>query len=776
MNTWINRINIGLASSFYLLFILVPLVVYPSSYELFEFNKMWVVFAITALVVFLWGAKMVIAKKLVFRRTPLDIPIVLFVVSQMIATIISIDSYVSFWGYYSRFNGGLLSTISYVILYYALASNLLGPVVEETKNIKHNKIIQFLFYSNTPFSLRLFLVALLSGTVVALWGLPSHFGYDPTCLMFRGELNVDCWTEAFQPTVRIFSLLGQPNWLAAYLSILLIPTIALVISPNLFKQEEAPQKSKKSSAVKQTLIEKFGRTRIAFAVLALLFYVDLVFTKSQSGFLGFWAGFIAFVALVKFFFWKRNGFDLAKYWKLETAKILALAAAVFIVLNLFIGFPIERLNNFTISNLFKSTTSAPAAQGTETALAELGGTNSGEIRLIVWQGTVDIIKKNPLFGTGVETFAFSYYQNRPAAHNLTSEWDYLYNKAHNEYLNYAATTGLVGLSTYLLMIGWFLFTTIRYLISKNHKSSIINRHSILLGLALVGSYASILVSNFFGFSVVLVNLLFFLIPLFVYDFIGHPSFAKSIEPNTKDDSLGFMKIIPLVLLGLVIAFMEITLLRYWLADKHYAMGYNLNRLDQQFEATQELATATKLRPSEPLFRDELAINLGTLSLIAAQGGQASQAAELAKQAKLLSDSVVDQHPNNVTYYKSRTRILYGLSQVDPKYLDEAIVSIEKAHTLAPQDAKIMYNRALIYEQKGDRNKAIQYLRESINLKKDYRDPYYALALLLAENAKELEGTDSAQKLNDEAKDLLNYSLQYIAPGDEQAQELLNTLN
>jgi O-antigen ligase len=57
-----------------------------------------------------------------------------------------------------------------------------------------------------------------------------------------------------------------------------------------------------------------------------------------------------------------------------------------------------------------------------------------------------------LFGTGVETFAYAYYFVRPQAHNLTSEWDYLYNKAHNEYLNYFATTGFIGLGTYLLVI------------------------------------------------------------------------------------------------------------------------------------------------------------------------------------------------------------------------------------------------------------------------------------------------------------------------------------
>jgi putative inorganic carbon (hco3(-)) transporter len=60
------------------------------------------------------------------------------------------------------------------------------------------------------------------------------------------------------------------------------------------------------------------------------------------------------------------------------------------------------------------------------------------------KGAWELTKKYPLFGSGVETFAYSYYNVRPVEHNLVTEWDFLYNKAHNEFLNYAATTGFVG--------------------------------------------------------------------------------------------------------------------------------------------------------------------------------------------------------------------------------------------------------------------------------------------------------------------------------------------
>jgi len=105
------------------LFFLTPLIFATSTSELFEFNKMIFIYLITILIGFFWLLKMILAKKMIFKKTPLDIPIILFLFSQVMATIFSIDRHVSFFGYYGRFNGGLLSIISYIILYYGFVSN-----------------------------------------------------------------------------------------------------------------------------------------------------------------------------------------------------------------------------------------------------------------------------------------------------------------------------------------------------------------------------------------------------------------------------------------------------------------------------------------------------------------------------------------------------------------------------------------------------------------------------------------------------------------------------
>src|SRR5579862_2968720 len=93
---------------FYLLFFLTPLIFLPSNYELFEYNKMLFVYLMSIIILGFTLIRCIQEKRWLFIETPLDIPIALFLLSQVISTFLSIDPHTSVWGYYSRSNGGLL--------------------------------------------------------------------------------------------------------------------------------------------------------------------------------------------------------------------------------------------------------------------------------------------------------------------------------------------------------------------------------------------------------------------------------------------------------------------------------------------------------------------------------------------------------------------------------------------------------------------------------------------------------------------------------------------
>src|SRR5258708_5134601 len=406
---------------FYALFFLIPLVFYPKTSEVFEFNKIVGVYIFTTLIVAFWIVKMIQQNKIIFKRTILDIPVLLFLGSQIISTIISIDPHTSFFGYYSRFNGGLLSTICYSLLYWAFISNF------SAKNCR--KLIKTI---------------LISATIVAVYGIFEHFGHSFSCVIVRGAFNDDCWVQDVRS--RVFATLGQPNWLAA----MLVAVMPLALSNVNAKKLQ-------------------DRKNIIWIGVSILFFACILFTKSRSGLLG--------LAVAYLIFWLFN---------LSKLRFAIAISSVFLIIAGVFGTPWTpalRLSGFGVE----------AVQSKQITDQGEGGTESGAIRAIVWKGAIDVFKHNSVFGTGVETFGYSYWQYRPVEHNNISEWDFLYNKAHNEYLNFSANTGIIGLISYAILIGTSIF-----ILRKNP--------------ALLAGYVSILITNFFGFSVVVISLLFFLMP------------------------------------------------------------------------------------------------------------------------------------------------------------------------------------------------------------------------------------------------------------------------
>src|SRR3989344_8723921 len=148
------------------IFAITPLIWLPVNFELFEYNKMIFVYFLTVLITGAWVLKTINQRSLIINSTPLDIPILLFLGANVLSAIFSIDPHTSIWGYYSRSNGGLLSIISYTLLFFAFVSNI-----------------------NKQQVLKILKAALWGGLAVSLWAIPEHFGVSPSCVILRGEFS-----------------------------------------------------------------------------------------------------------------------------------------------------------------------------------------------------------------------------------------------------------------------------------------------------------------------------------------------------------------------------------------------------------------------------------------------------------------------------------------------------------------------------------------------------------------------------------------------------------
>ena len=595
---------------FYTLFFLTPLLLWPYTSEVFEFNKMMFVYLLTVLIASVWAIRSFLNKKFEIVRTPLDIPILLFLASQIISTVISINPHTSLWGYYSRFHGGLMSTVSYITLYYALVTHFHG----ENKAIKN-----------------LLIAILSSAAIISLYAVLEHFGIDK-----------DIWVQDVQN--RVFSTLGQPNWLSAFLVALLPLSLFQIVS------------SAKNNH------------RFLYACLSLLYLIAIIFTKSQSG--------IAATAVVLVLF-----LIITAIQKKKSLLLLAFIPLLTLVL-VFKGDSVLRtLSSLNKINPFYSDTITIITEENKT---RIGGSDSMAIRRVVWEGALKLGLKYPLFGTGVETFGYSYYAVRPVAHNLTSESDFLYNKAHNEYLNFLATTGFVGLFTYLFLIGSILYL---FLNKKTDHHDL--RFPLLLG------FVSILITNYIGFSVVNIALFFFLYPAIYISLINKNTLLS--RKLNLDSTIG------IIIVSILAIWAIIGLSRAWRADIAYNKGKG--NLD-------EAERAVKLNPREPIYYAQLG-NINSLvatQLIVPQIAQlpSTASAEIKAQANSILNKYVDQatgninkaqslNPFNLNILKTKAKTELALATIDPKYLQDALNTLLRIIALSPNESNNYLNLGILYQ-------------------------------------------------------------------------------
>ncbi|MBI4038862.1 O-antigen ligase family protein [Candidatus Daviesbacteria bacterium] len=655
--------------SFYLLFFLTPLFWSAKNYELFEYNKMILTYDLTAIIVGAWILKIINRKLLIFNRTPLDIPLLLFLAANILSTIFSIDLHTSIWGYYSRSNGGLLSLISYLLLYWAFVSNI-GPAQVKTL---------------TKF-------ALASGFLISLWAITEHFGISPSCVILRGEFNASCWVQDVQ--ARVFATLGQPNWLAAYLAMLIFPALYFFLTA--------------SSRLLLT----------TYYLLLTTLYLAFTFTYSRGPTLGLIGGFITFISLQLLNFHPKGGtINLAKL------KPILIVLGVFLSINLLFG---SALTSFKLISKFAAPSRPSISLPTNQSQTQLenGGTESGQIRFIVWKGALDIFKHYPIFGSGLETFAYSYYQYRPEEHNLTSEWDFLYNKAHNEYLNYLATTGLVGFGTYMLIVLTFIWWYIKYYVSSI-KQKLHHTYYLLLATSLLASYISYLIYNFFLFSVVIIAIFFYLFPALA--FVTSASTKPFKIPSILHSLSSIFQFIyrrpfytqaakSLVIFSTL--YLLYSIFQLWYADTLFALGQKASDLGNAGRAYNYLSESSNLNPSEPFYRSELAA-AAAQAAAALKETDATLSAILKDEATYQTELVLKKSPNNVSFWRTAVRTYSEIAAIDDKYLDTTLKALDKTISLAPTDPKLYYNKALVLDIQGKKEAGVKVLQKALQLKPNY---------------------------------------------------------
>lgn len=407
---------------------ITPLIYFNGVNELFEFPKLMFTYVVSGIILTIFALLRVVNWNFKTFRSKFALPLLLFLAANVVSTLFSMDKYTSIIGYYTRFNGGLISVTIFTLLFFVLLN---------IKNAGTREKIMNSIYS--------------SSLLVSAYAIAQHFGFQ------KGY-----WIEDSQ--ARVFSTLGQPNWLAAYTLLIMFPAL--------------------NGALKAEGVKKYF-----YSAVFLTSFASLWFTYSLSGILGFFGA----VILLAFYLGRKR--------IMEDKKFLAGIAGLVIlicVLNPGVLGPKLRDTLNDIRRNVASRTVVYANDGTRptnsSPTGKFGDTTA--IRLIVWKGTLNLITSSPknfLIGTGPETFPYAFPKFRPVELNQSSEWDFIFNKPHNFYLDIFSNLGLFGLATYALLV---------FRLFKNRGST--------ENFGLKAGILALMISDSFGWHTVVTSLFLYL--------------------------------------------------------------------------------------------------------------------------------------------------------------------------------------------------------------------------------------------------------------------------
>ena len=374
-------------TTFLLLLFIVPVVFVPHFLrDGFGIPKNALNRILCSLIFVLWAAKKLLTKQPI-RLTPLSYIFAVFVFFTGITTIFSTDFAVSFYGLCPYYEWGFINIFVCFLLFVVVADQF-----------NASKIPDFMT------------MIYVTAALVCFYGIIQIFGLD---IYYKATYSFN----------RIFSTLGNPNFLAGWLV-----TVLPLILAGYFAAS--------------------GTKRIVLCLLFLMLCVNLGMTLSRAGFI---AG--AFAAAV---FLTASGKEHLK--KQKKSGIILFIAVLFVGVS-FLGSR-KGLDDF---------------EGDRSLISERVGViadlsvSSASTRYETWKTAFKMFKDNMLFGVGPNMFQDIFPKYETLGFARMTGGNTFSNYAHNTFLQVASTMGIFGLTAYIFLWGSAIFAGLKKVIASKNK-------------------------------------------------------------------------------------------------------------------------------------------------------------------------------------------------------------------------------------------------------------------------------------------------------------------
>ena len=365
-----------------------------------------------------------------------------------------------------------------------------------------------------------------------------------------------------------------------------------------------------------------------------------------------------------------------------------------------------------------------------------------------WKVSASAFRDAPFIGTGPSSFLFNFTNYKPLEFNATNLWSFSFDTAYNEFLQILGTLGAVGLAAIVLLCLVVLNVGRKNLSMHVHDEED-NSRVLLPGLAISGLITIVLLA-IHATTLVSLVVTFFMLAAFMMS-------QRSVREKVMELSMGLkastaeglhFDLFPVIIF---ILFLVAAIPAFYqtytavAADAYHRMA--LNQASKNGTLTyQYLQKAESLNPYIDLYRVDMAqTNFALANAIAIKKGptQANPQGSLTDQDKqtiqtLLSQAInegrvsVALSPLSSRNWEVLAAIYRNISGVAQNALTFSLDAYGRAIQRDPLNPALRVNVGGIYYTAKNYDLAIRFFSDAANLKPDYANAYYNLAIALRE--------------------------------------------
>lgn len=379
-----------------------------------------------------------------------------------------------------------------------------------------------------------------------------------------------------------------------------------------------------------------------------------------------------------------------------------------------------------------------------------------------WKVSASALRDAPFLGTGPSSYSFDFSAYKPVEFNTYPFWNFTFDTAYNELFQSIATLGVLGLVALIVII----LIVLRYA-KKNisvHKGDggDDDMHVILPALALASVVSMVLLLLH---ATTLVSLIVTLFVLGAFMMAQKPirekvmEFSMGIKASSGDNKFDLFPIIIFIVFVIVATPFMVKVAQAAQADYYHRQA--LNQSNKNGTLTYEyLQKAETLNPNIALYRVDLAqTNFALANAIVVQKGPTEQNPEgsLTDEDRqtiqtLLSQSInegraaVTLSPRSAANWEVLATIYKNITGVAQNALDFSLAAYGQAIQRDPLNPALRVSVGGIYYAGGNYDLAARFFSDAANLKPDYANAYFNLAVTMRESGDITNAVLVAQQL------------------------------